>query len=905
MVLPPPQSLYEMILSSGSRLGPYEIVGALGAGGMGEVFRARDTRLERNVAIKILPAAFAHNSNFRARFDREAKTISQLNHPHICQIYDVGESGPDTDSGALRSSSPSTLYLVMELLDGETLSDRLARGPLPLADVLRYGSQIAAALAAAHRAGIVHRDLKPGNIMITKAGAKLLDFGLAKLVAEPTIEADAPTEHHKPLTAEGTILGTFQYMAPEQLEGTEADPRTDIFALGVVLYEMASGRRAFAGKTRTSLIAAIVASSPTPLKEFQPLTPPQLEHVIFKCLEKDPDQRWQSTHDISEELKWISSGGTTATAQAGTRTRRRAAALMMLLLVGGVALGALITSFLRRDQQPLVYSSILGPKGVEIGTAGEQRTVLSPDGRSLAFVGREAKGKQRIWIRSMDSHEARAIVGTEDGFHLFWSPDNRSIGFFANGKLKTVSLNGSPPITLCDVLGNPRGGAWNQEGVILFAPGSLAPLHRINASGGRSSAVTKFDTQRGENTHRWPRFLPDGKSFLYMAGSNAAAENSDLNAIYASSLGSVERKLILHTRYHVEYADGKLLFVRGNTLFAQRFDPSKLELEGDPVEIAEGIFTDSNTFAAAFSASAEDRLLYVTGIEKRKAELLWIDAAGKELAKVLQPGEYGRWSVSPNGKTVAISIIDPSAGENIWLQDLERGTLTPLNTGGSASDPVWSPDGKRIAYTGSQRQLLVQSVESDAKAEEIWIPRGWAGPTGWSPDGTQLAVTTFDAASAKNYDVVLLPLGPNPRPIPIATTMAEEYAGSFSPDGRWLSYVSKASGRHELYVISRDLQHRQQISVGGGGRMIWRSLREIWYDAYDGRVLSVTVEELNGRLQVSTPRLLFTDKQLTGFRAVPGADDRFLVTRLVGDEQAPPETVLVTNWPELLKAPAR
>ncbi|HXI13645.1 MAG TPA: protein kinase [Thermoanaerobaculia bacterium] len=726
-------------LTSGTRLGPYEIVAPIGAGGMGEVYRARDTRLERQVAIKVLPEAMASSPDFRQRFEREARTISSLNHPHICTLYDVGQAAIE--------GSPSTSersYLVMEYLEGETLADRLDRGPLPLKEVLKIGAQLADALARAHRAGITHRDLKPGNIMLTRSGAKLLDFGLAKIAA-PNISTEALTEKQKPLTAEGTILGTFQYMAPEQLEGLEADGRTDIFALGVVLYEMTTGRRAFEGKTRTSLIASIVASEPIPINELQPLAPQRLQQIIAKCLEKDPDRRWQSSYDIAEILSWI---GSEADSSPDQRGKSWTVAFAGLGLLAALALGALVRSWLRPTENlPAVVASIRLQGGVEIlrPEGNGAAVVISPDGKFIVFTGKNPAGKgQLLWLRSTGSREARQIQGTDAATYPFWSHDSRWIAFFANGKLRKVALDGSPPLTVCEVASSPLSGDWGSDDTILFSPASGAPIHRVSAYGGKSVAITTLDVTAGETTHRWARFLPDNKGFLYLAGSHDAPVNSEINAIYATRLGSPDRKLILRTRFNFEYSAGHLLFVRGTALFTQRFDPSRLELQGEPRQLVKEIDVRSAAFFASHSMSDQRALVYVAGAKERQQELVSLDATGRELAKVLEPGNYAMWAISPDGRTVALSIDDSSVGLDIWLQDLARGGRTRLTLGGTGGEPIWSPDGTRIAWESPGYKVNVKRIEGDPTVELLWKSPTWAGPTAWSPDGRHIAVWSFD-----------------------------------------------------------------------------------------------------------------------------------------------------------------
>ena len=882
-------------LTSGTRLGPYEIVAPIGAGGMGEVYRAKDTRLDRQVAIKVLSAALESNAEFRQRFEREARTISSLNHPHICTLYDVGESSAG-------SSTPNSgrSYLVMEYLEGETLADRLERGPLPLQDVLKLGWQIADALARAHSAGIAHRDLKPANIMLTKSGAKLLDFGLAKAAA-PAVSTDALTEQQRPLTAEGTLLGTFQYMAPEQLEGVEADARTDIFALGVMLYEMATGRRAFEGKTRTSLIASIVAGQPRPLRELQPLTPPQLERVIAKCLEKDPDNRWQSAHDVGEVLQWIAGASAADVAPQRSGSWRLAIAAALCLVVG-LAAGALLTgAFRKAASSQLVQSSIIPPQGVTFAPpAGNgEAVVLAPDGKSMVFTGNDSDGKRRLWLRSISSRDARPLPGTEGATYPFWSPDSRSIAFFANAKLRRVTLDGSPPVTICDVASNPLAGDWNADDLILFSPASGAPLHQVSAAGGKSTPATTLHASVGETTHRWARFLPDGKGFLYLAGAHEAAENSEVNAIYASRPGSTERKLILRTRFNFEYAEGQLLFVRGDTLFAQQFDPSTLELTGEPRQLITQLDVQSGSFLAPFTISEGGELVYVAGAPERKRELVSLDRSGKELSRLLEPADYQQWAISPDGTTIAVAIEDPTEGPDIWLQNLASGARTLLTVGGAGGEPIWSPDGRRVAYVGTDRTLRVRSVDRDHPAEPLWKMPTWGGPASWSPDGRFIGVWTFDPKTQNSFDASILSLEGDPKLIPIANTTAEEFPGYFSPDGRSLLYVSNATGRHELFAVSiPEGSRRQQISVGGALAGIWRGDGEIWYIREDGTLVSVRVTETEGSLNVSQPVALFSDPLITGIESPAGSETIFAM-RFVGESQ-PPETVLVNNWPALL-----
>src|SRR6266536_3147581 len=663
-----------MTISSGSRLGPYEVLTPLGAGGMGEVYKARDTRLERTVAVKVLPKHLSESSEVRQRFEREAKTISQLSHPHICALYDVG-------------NQDGVEYLVMELLDGETLADRISRGPLPLEQVLRYGIEIADALDKAHRQGIVHRDLKPGNVMLTKSGAKLLDFGLAKFqpaardatssVSRLATEAQAS----QPLTERGTVLGTFQYMAPEQLEGREADARSDIFAFGALLYEMATGKKAFAGKSQASLIASILSAEPPPISTIAAMTPPALDRVVKTCLAKDPDDRWQTAHDVMLQLKWIAEGGSQAGVPAPLVARRRSRERIAWAVAAILALATVALAFaLFARPRPLlraVRSSILPPEKTTyhfISDAGGPPAV-SPDGLQIAFTARDSTGKASLWVRSLDSPAARALAGTDGAMYPFWSPDSRNIGFFADAKLKKIEAAGGPTLALCDAA-DGRGGTWNKDGVILFEPHFSEPLFRVAATGGKPAPMTKFDESRRETTHRFPAFLPDGKHFLYEAGSHNVGTESELHAIYLGSLGGEASKLLVNARSKALYAAGHLLFVRQKTLMAQPFDAKSGKLSGDPFPIVGNVQDDPGFFTAVFSVSDNGVLAYQeTGGSIDQFQLTWFDRGGKKLESLGPKGPLWSPRISHDGRRVLFAIGDPG---DLWLEDMARHVSTRL-----------------------------------------------------------------------------------------------------------------------------------------------------------------------------------------------------------------------------------
>jgi serine/threonine protein kinase len=642
----------QMPLGPGTRLGPYEILSALGAGGMGEVYKARDTRLDRTVAIKVLPAQFAADPEFRERFEREAKAISQLTHPHICTLYDVG-------------SQDGTDFLVMEYLEGETLADRLAKGALSLEQALQVGIQIADALAKAHRAGVVHRDLKPGNIMVTKTGGKLLDFGLAKTSASVGASAGIsmlPTTPHN-LTAQGTILGTFQYMAPEQLEGQEADTRTDIFAFGAVLYETLTGKKAFEGKSQASLIAAILEREPPAISSVQPLSPPILDRVVRKCLAKNPDDRWQTATDLLDELRWVTEASYTASATVSATTRFQS---RRLALVSAVAVALLLTSvvltgviLLHRETTSLgtIRLAVFPPEKATFSVqTGRPEFAVSPDGRLITFSATDIAGKTLLWVQPFDSFTAQPMTETAGATSPFWSPDGRYIGFFAQGKLKKVEVSGGVPQTLCDAAAG-EGGTWNRDGLILFSPRNGSVLFRVSDAGGDATAVTALNPSRQEVSHLWPQFLPDGRHFIYLAQSRVA-ENG---GIFLGSIDDEQTKLLVRSDVRAAYASGYLIFARitpgSATLMAQPFDTRRLTFTSEPVRVTEqlggGGIGGNASGAAAFAVSESGVLAFRTARRGGDTQFVWLDRRGKPLEPVGQPSIYRTHELSPDEERIA------------------------------------------------------------------------------------------------------------------------------------------------------------------------------------------------------------------------------------------------------------
>ncbi len=890
-----------MPLTPNTRLGPYEILAALGAGGMGEVYRAKDTRLDREVAIKVLPAHLTKSVEFKQRFEREAKAISQLTHPHICTLHDIGHHG-ETD------------YLVMELLEGETLAQRLTKGGLPVDLVLRHGMEIASALDAAHRKGVVHRDLKPGNIMLTKSGAKLLDFGLAKSTAALESDPSAVTVS-QPLTGKGTIVGTFQYMAPEQLEGSEADARTDIFAFGAVLYEMATGQRAFDGHSRASLIASIMSAQPQAISELQPMTPPALDHLVRCCLAKDRDDRIQTAHDVRLQLEWMASAGSQAGAPVVTtarRKRRQWFAWSAAVLFAALAAFQAVESFLAASTAPgVVRAFVPAPEKSKFvfmgqGPGGSGPVAISPDGTQLVFVARGEGGAERLYLRPLDSLTARPLPGTEGARYPFWSYDSKTIGFFAGGKLKKIDAAGGPAVTLCNA-GSGRGGSWNRDGLILFTPESEGPIHRVSSAGGESTPVTV--PNESDETDRWPFFLPDGQHFLYFIRVKGGASFSEKNAVMVGSLDGKTNEPLVHVSSNAVYASGHLLFVRDGTLMAQPFDPSRLQLTGGAFPIAEQILFDAGYTRAIFSVSQNGVLAFQSGSAKPGSELVWLDRDGKELGRLGEPALYERLRLSPDGQTVAVSIADAKSGQgNLWTIDVARGLRTRFTfTAAWDEAPVWSADGSRLVFASDRtgRPDLYQKSLNGVGDEELMLSlESTEFPLDWSPNGRWIIFSSTSPQQPKGDLWALEPSGDR-KPVPIVQTPFDEGDARFSPDGRWIAYASDESGQQEVYVAPFPGPGRKwQISAAGGSRPLWnRDGREIFYEAADEKLMSVEVSADESGFRVGQAKALFQLQPSGGGASYDVTPDgrRFLVKRGLAAESESPLTVVV-NWPaELTK----
>jgi Tol biopolymer transport system component/predicted Ser/Thr protein kinase len=861
------------MIAAGTRLGPYEIVSPIGAGGMGEVWKARDTRLDRSVAIKILPAEFAENAQLRVRFEREAKTISQLNHPHICTLYDVGEN-----------------YLVMELLDGESLADRIARGPLPLDQVIRYGVEIAEALEKAHRAGVVHRDLKPGNVMLTKSGAKLLDFGLAKSsVFDMTVDG---ATMQKTLTAEGTIVGTFQYMSPEQLEGIEVDQRTDIFALGAVLYEMATGRRAFDGKTRTSLIAAIVAADPKPMSELQPLTPVALEQVVRACLAKDADERIQTGHDVALQLRWIgTSSSAVAASSERVRARRRTAVLWPVAVVA-VAIASWFAAARwqkAHTASPVYRMTISTPEGWPLGYSSGAMA-LSRDGRMLAYAGAGPTGENLLLVRKLSETTFRVLDGTAGARLPFWSPDGKSIGYCTRERVCKVAADGSSaPEELAKFPLNVGSATWG-NGVVLVV--CARKLYRINASGGEPAEVPTA----GLAGVTLPRFLPDQRHLL--------VRTPDERICVIDIEGRDAPKPLLPHVYAAAYANGHLFFYRGGMLYAQPFNPRTLSVSGEPAAIAKVQIYGQGS---AMFAVSDDALVYLPSGSEVHTALQRIDRKGDVMQTIAAPAYYFSPRVSRDGTRVAVDLSVSDGPGDIWIFDTRdsrgtRFTFSPDNE----SAPLWSPDDREIAYFVDKRPVGVGTARkrvAGGEPQPAAVSTDFNTYTGdWSPDNRWFVTTSSRVLGSFN-EIVTYAL-PSWSPAPGVARFPGR-APRFSPDSKWLAWESNERGQYDVFVQPFPPNgSKWQISVDGGEKPVWsRDGKSIFFVTTSGRLAEVAVTTAaDGSLTAQAPQQLFAVRmrelaQWAQYDVFP--DGTFLVNR-VPDNATTPMTAVI-NWRSTLE----
>ena len=814
---------------------------------MGEVYRARDVRLDRTVAIKVLASHLSSSPELKQRMEREARAISSLNHPHICHLYDIGsQDGND--------------YLVMEFLEGETLAERLRKGPLPLNEMLKIGIAVTEALAVAHRQGIVHRDLKPANIMLTKAGAKLMDFGLAKSAAAGAAGASsAPllsaartmTEASpiSPLTTAGSVIGTIQYMSPEQIEGKEADARSDLFALGAVFYEMLTGARPFEGKSQISVASAILEKEPDSISRAQPLTPPALEQLITDCLAKNPDDRYQTAHDIGLQLKWIGQSGAPVLPSTEKEDNRRE--LLAWLIAGGLAL--LLIAFglwWRASQVPSETKFFSAPLSFVA-----RDVAMSPNGHTVAIVGhRDSDRNSAIWMYEPGTQDATSLPNTEGASFPFWSPDGQSLGFFADGKLKKLSLAGGPAQALCDAP-TGRGGSWSKDGVIIFTPsGHLGVgLYRISEAGGTPVQITVPDKSLLEDSHRWPFFLPDGIHYLFSAIHLSGRR--ELSSVYLGALGSNEKRLVTKAGANASYVAPYLLFYREQTLFGQPFDGKKFEPTGEPFPILTDIQYWPRISEAVFAATSTSLLVAQTAGDSGASQLLWFDRKGQQIGMVLKPGIYGNISLALNGKAVAADTTDPaSQNTDVWTYDLENQSAKRLTFDPAIdSTPVWSPDGSRMIF-GSNRGVNFDLYIKDTNGaqEEKLIPQDGVDrfPTDWSRDGKYILYE-------RGPDLWFVTV-PEFHPTQFLKASSTLKGGRFSPDGKWVAYSSNESGRWEVYVTSfPGAQGKWQVSNAGGVEPKWRGDgKELFYLSPESKMMAVAVK--TGRnFDPGTPEVLF------------------------------------------------
>jgi eukaryotic-like serine/threonine-protein kinase len=890
---------------SGQQLGSYKIVCLLGAGGMGEVYQAHDTKLGRDVAIKVLPPAFVHDPDRLSRFQREAKMLASLNHPNIATIHGLEQSD-------------GVNYLVMELVPGQTLAERVSAGAIKIEEGLKLGVQIAEALEAAHEKGVIHRDLKPANVKVTPGGrVKVLDFGLAKAFAG---DSGQDISHALTLeamgTEEGRILGTPAYMSPEQARGKSVDKRTDIWAFGCVLFELLTGKAAFDGETVSDMIVAVLEREPE-WELLPPPTPARIQDLLRRCLQKDSQRRLRDIGDARIEIEEaLAAPKVAASTQAGVPvsaiTQRKSRELLawaitaIAIVITALVLGAF--AYIRnvpQDAQTIRF--FVSPPETwtltrQLGLFGSPPDPLavSPDGHRIALAATSADGRTLLWVRSLDSLNAQPLAGTEGAAHPFWSPDSRFLGFFADGKLKKIDVSGGPPLTLCDAP-DDRGGAWSQDGVIVFAPRTDSALQKVSDSGGTPIAATVLAP--GE-AHRGPVFLPDGQHFLYRVKTEEGAPG----LIYIASLNSTDRKLLLDTNTGtVVYTQGHLLFLRGTTLMAQPFDARHLVLKGDAFPIAEQIQIQSNPNAGygLFSASGNGVLAYQTGAGTTASQLVWFDRTGKQVGMLGDSATYADLVLSPDEKQASVSI---SAGQqrDIWRYDVARGLRTRFTFDPADElNSVWSPDASRLVFNSRRKghMNLYQKASSGAGTEEVLLEDNRdKSPQSWSPDGRFILYTSSGPPTAD--DLFVLPLFGDRKPVPFLQTPFNEYDGQFSPDGRWVAYVSDESGKDEVYVTPfPGPGGKWQISTAGGTFPRWRrDSTEIFYLAPDNKLMAAAVNGKGSSFEVGAVKPLFEARALDPTRnrfAVSADGQRFLMNSAPQTTSAPITVVL--NWAAGLK----
>ena len=906
-----------MALTSGTKLGPYEILSPLGAGGMGEVYRAKDTRLDRSVAIKVLPSHLSSHPELKQRMEREAKAISALQHANICTLYDIG-----TQDG--------TDFLVMEYLEGQTLAERLKKGPLAIDQVLKIATEIAQALQKAHQQGIIHRDLKPANIMLTKAGAKLMDFGLAKpemSVASKSIDAFTPstptmnlaslTAAVSPLTQKGSIVGTFQYMAPELLQGAEADARSDLFSFGCVLYEMITGRRAFEGKSQLSVFSAILEKDPDPMVVTQPLTPPMLDRVVRACLAKDPADRIQSAHDVALDLRWVAESTGVESAQteaekSSPHFNKSWAAAAAGLLLASIALAAFAGYRWANSSADSIslHAEIPAPDKFSLDATGDAggMPVLSPQGDKIAFVAHSGETKL-LWVRSLGSDAAQALEGTVGAAHPFWSPDGHSIGFFAGGKMVKISAAGGPVVAIADAP-NSRGGSWSANNVIVFASDFTAPLSKVSAQGGAVEAATVMDKTK-HTTHRWPWFLPDGKHFIFLATSHSSGDAKQ-NGIYFGSVDSTQTRMVLPTDSAAQYASGYLLYRAASALVAQPFDPKNGTLSGSPTPVVNNLRDDVGVWRSIFAVSENGMMIYQRGTaDAEKSHIVWFDRAGKSLADY-DPQEASTTNarsllgvrdvrLSPDNKRAAFA-----SGSGIWILDLERKTKTRVTFDQQVvQEPAWSADGKTLLFTaqvtsgGGNVEVRSKSADGSGSEKTLLAEQNNYHVPGWSPDGKYLTYLWGDGE--KMVSLWIRPINGDAKPVAIVQPPSPQSnlnGYRISPDGHWVAYQSDESGQQDVYITSfPEGKGKWRVSANGGAFPAWTgNCRELFYKDLSDDIWVSTITVKGSEVEAGTPQHLFhaASPGIGVSFDVSSDGKRVLVNHSEEEAQAPLQ--VVTNW---------
>jgi len=886
------------------KISSYEVIEKIGAGGMGEVFRARDTKLGRDVALKILPESFVHDDERLARFDREARVLASLNHPNIAAIYGL----EDADSKKI---------LVLELVDGEDLSKRLARGPLPVDDAVEFARQIAEALDTAHEQGVVHRDLKPGNVIATPDGkVKVLDFGLAKAfdidASDSQNISQSPTILSAGATAHGVILGTAAYMSPEQARGKAVDKRADIFAFGCVLFEMLTGRQCFSGETVSDTLAAVLRAEPE-WKHLPEETPTAIRRLLERCLAKDPRKRLRDIGEARITIERVQSGAEDEpTAAASVETAAAPATKSRFSWLGylpyAVAILAIIFAFTynKTEAPEILRASIMPPDDTPFDLRGFHPgpAVISPDGQKIVFSARGKDGT-RLFVRYIDDVEPRALTGTKGAGYPFWSPDSRSVGFFADSKLMRIEISGAPPITLCDATSG-KGGTWTINDVILFTPSFNTGIHKIPASGGEPEKITEIQLDQGENSHRFPECLPDGEHFIFLARSASASQRGQVGtAIHLASIdGSIDR-VLMPSISNAIYAAEHILFLREDVLMARPIDTGSFEFTGDAFPVAHQVRYIPGAARGIFSASTDGKLIYQAGAALPGNQLVWFDLEGNETGRIGDPSEHDALKISPDGKYIATEIYEDIGGtSDIWIYDVERGIRTRFTFDPAPDNrPVWSPDGSDIVFTssrGSHSDLYRKSIGGSGTEDLILESDFDKWPTDWSSDGRYLLFTV--SSESQSADIWALPIADGGEPFTVLATEHTEFDAQFSRDGRWISYTSNESGTPEIYVRPFPGPGRRwQISPDGAAASRWdRRGGRLFFTSMDGSIHVAEVSTDGETFRVGKVEKLFDNSESGEYQVA--IDGSMLLMIKENDVHHLTPLTLVLNWtddPEL------